>query len=415
MIKVTDLYGENGYFEYLQSKLISADKIVAGSGNFKELSAVVAAIDSLLAGNISAELGHLIHLTASNVVVDDAVIRDLIAANITVAMLKASTISADKFNIASDDGGLTIVGNTMQFKDKNNNIRIQIGRDAKDNFTFTLYDETGKGILIDSKGIKESAIADGLIKNDMVADGTLSKDKLNFNIVEADENGNVDSAKVIVNGHGIDTEFTSIKQQFTDQIQKVEDKIGTIDLYGEQIFRKIDGVISPNSITITAKCTSDIQIGKWYIDNVENTTYVASDKISITIPSSYIETLSSNKKSIVVKVEDSTKKLYDMLTIHILDSLNGADGQSSISVIVTSDNGVVFDDTTAITNTKCTCQVYKGITPIEPKSYQWQIINNDSNDWQNIGTNKTLTIDINKAIIRKRIRCLVDIEDTTNG
>ena len=85
-----------------------------------------------------------------------------------------------------------------------------------------------------------------------------------------------------------------------------------------------------------------------------------------------------------------------MLTIHILDSLNGADGQSSISVIVTSDKGVVFDDTTAITSTKCTCQVYKGITPIEPKSYQWQIINNDS-------------------IIRKRIRCLVDIEDTTNG
>lgn len=415
LIKVTDLYGENGYFEYLQSKLISADKIVAGSGNFKDLSAVVAAIDSLLAGNISAELGHLIHLTASNVVVDDAVIRDLIAANITVAMLKASTISADKFNIASDDGGLTIVGNTMQFKDKNNNVRIQIGRDAKDNFTFTLYDETGKGVLIDSTGIKESAIADGLIKNDMVADGTLSKDKLNFNIVEADTNGNVDAAKVIVNGHGVDVEFTSIKQQITDQIQKVEDKIGTIDLYGEQIFRKIDGVISPNSITITAKCTDDIQIGKWYIDNVENTTYVSTDKYSITIPSSYIATLPSTKKSIVIKVEDSTKKLYDVLTIHILDSLNGADGQSSISVIVTSDKGVVFDDTTAITSTICTCQVYKGITPIEPKSYQWQIISNDSNDWQNVGTNKTLAIDIDKSIIRKRVRCLVDIEDTSNG
>ena len=288
LIKVTDLYGENGYFEYLQSKLISADKIVAGSGNFKELSAVVAAIDSLLAGNISAELGHLIHLTASNVVVDDAVIRDLIAANITVAMLKASTISADKFNIASDDGGLTIVGNTMQFKDKNNNVRIQIGRDAKDNFTFTLYDETGKGILIDSKGIKESAIADGLIKNDMVADGTLSKDKLNFNIVEADKNGNVDATKVIVNGHGVDAEFVSIKKQITDQIENVEDKIGTLDLYGEQIFRKIDGVISPNNITITAKYRNDVKIGKWYIDNVENTRYVSTDKTSITIPSSYI-------------------------------------------------------------------------------------------------------------------------------
>lgn len=411
LIKVTDLYGENGYFEYLQSKLISADKIVAGSGNFKELSAVVAAIDSLLAGNISAELGHLIHLTASNVVVDDAVIRDLIAANITVAMLKASTISADKFNIASDDGGLTIVGNTMQFKDKNNNVRIQIGRDAKDNFTFTLYDETGKGILIDSKGIKESAIADGLIKNDMVADGTLSKDKLNFNIVEADKNGNVDATKVIVNGHGVDAEFVSIKKQITDQIENVEDKIGTLDLYGEQIFRKIDGVISPNNITITAKYRNDVKIGKWYIDNVENTRYVSTDKTSIAIPSSYIATLPSTKKSLVIKVEDSTKKLYDVLTVHILDSLNGVDGQPSISVIITSEKGVVFDDDTTITSTICTCQVYKGATPMEPISYKWQIINNESGDWKTVGNNKTLTINVDKSIIRKRIRCLVDIGD----
>lgn len=411
LIKVTDLYGENGYFEYLQSKLISADKIVAGSGNFKELSAVVAAIDSLLAGNISAELGHLIHLTASNVVVDDAVIRDLIAANITVVMLKASTISADKFNIASDDGGFTIVGNTMQFKDKNNNVRIQIGRDAKDNFTFTLYDETGKGVLIDSKGIKESAIADGLIKNDMVADGTLSKDKLNFNVIEADKNGNVDAAKVIVNGHGVDAEFTSIKQQITDQIENVEGKIGTLDLYGEQIFRKIDGVISPNNITITAKYRNDVKIGKWYIDNVENTRYVSTDKTSITIPSSYIATLPSTKKSLVIKVEDSTKKLYDVLTVHILDSLNGIDGQPSISVIITSEKGVVFDDDTTITSTICTCQVYKGATPMEPISYKWQIINNESGDWKTVGNNKTLTINVDKSIIRKRIRCLVDIGD----
>lgn len=411
LIKVTDLYGENGYFEYLQSKLISADKIVAGSGNFKELSAVVAAIDSLLAGNISAELGHLIHLTASNVVVDDAVIRDLIAANITVAMLKASTISADKFNIASDDGGLTIVGNTMQFKDKNNNVRIQIGRDAKDNFTFTLYDETGKGVLIDSKGIKESAIADGLIKNDMVADGTLSKDKLNFNVIEADKNGNVDAAKVIVNGHGVDAEFTSIKQQITDQIENVEGKIGTLDLYGEQIFRKIDGVISPNNITITAKYRNDVKIGKWYIDNVENTRYVSTDKTSIIIPSSYIATLPSTKKSLVIKVEDSTKKLYDVLTVHILDSLNGVDGQPSISVIITSEKGVVFDDDTTITSTICTCQVYKGATPMEPIFYKWQIINNESGDWKTVGNNKTLTINVDKSIIRKRIRCLVDIGD----
>lgn len=216
MIKVIDLFAKNGFFEYLQAKLISADKIVAGSGDFKELSALVANIDNLLAGNISGELGHIIHLTAKNVQIDEAVIRDLIASQITVAMLQAGTISANKFNIKSDDGGLEIVGNTMQFKDANGNIRIQIGRDARNNFTFVLYDETGKGVLIDSDGIKESAISDGLIHNQMIANGTISKDKLGFNVAETDENGNIDWGKITANGQGLDVEFGSLRQDITN-------------------------------------------------------------------------------------------------------------------------------------------------------------------------------------------------------
>ena len=212
MIKVVDIVGENAFFDYLQSKFISTDTIVAGSGKFKDLQALVAQIDNLLAGNISSEMAHIIKLTAENVQIDEAVIRDLIAANITVSMLKASEIDTDKFHVKSNDGSLEIVGNTMQFKDQNDVVRIQIGRDTNNNFTFCLYDETGKGVLIDSSGIKESAISDGLIKNDMVADGTISKEKLNFNIVEADENGNIDAGKVLVNGKGIDVEFTSIKE-----------------------------------------------------------------------------------------------------------------------------------------------------------------------------------------------------------
>ncbi len=255
MIKVIDLFAKNGFFEYLQAKLISADKIVAGSGNFKELSALVAQIDNLLAGNISGELGHIIHLTAKNVQIDEAVIRDLIASQITVAMLQAGTISADKFNIKSDDGGLEIVGNTMQFKDANGNIRIQIGRDATSNFTFTLYDETGKGILIDSEGIKESAISDGLIINNMIADGTLGKEKFNFSILETDENGNIiQNGKVVIDKNGIDTEFISIKNSVTniqEQIESIETNVSyTMNIFSSNgtTFRHglIDTYLSPN-------------------------------------------------------------------------------------------------------------------------------------------------------------------------
>ncbi len=107
MIKATDIEGKNGFFEYIQSKLISADKIVADSAELKKLSAFVASIDNLIAGKISADDLHAIHLTAKNVAIDEAVISEVIAARIQVGMLAAGTINTDKFTISSKDGGGT--------------------------------------------------------------------------------------------------------------------------------------------------------------------------------------------------------------------------------------------------------------------------------------------------------------------
>ena len=409
-----DIYANNGFFEYIQAELIAANQIVANSGDFKELSALVAMIDDLLAGTVSAELGHLIELTAQNVRIDEAVIRDLIASQITVSMLKAGTISSNKFDISSDDGSMTIVGNTMQFKDQNGHIRIQIGRDAKDEFTFVLYDENGTGVLIDSTGIKESAISDGLIKNDMVANGTLAKDKLGFDIVEGDGNGNVDAGKVLIDGHGIDVEFTSVKKTITetnDRIDGLENQIGSIELMGEQIFKSIHGVVTPSSITISAVCRNGVSVGHWYIDDVENTSYVSADKSSITIPSSFMD----NKNSCTIKVVDSTGNLYDIQTLYFISDSTGATGQAAISVVITSEKGTVFNEDTSITETLCTCTVYEGVNEITPNSYTWQVIENDSGSWTDIGSERTITIPIETSIIRKRLRCLVDLDLNSDG
>ena len=408
-LTVGDIYGNNAFFEYIQSELIAANQIVANSGDFKDLSALVAMIDDLLAGTVNAELGHIIELTAESVKIDEAVIRDLIAANITVSMLKAGSISADDFNIVSDDGGMSIVGNTMQFKDKNGNIRIQIGRDSNNEFTFVLYDETGKGVLIDSTGIKESAISDGLIKNDMVANGTLSKDKLGFDIVEGDGNGNVDAGKVLIDGHGIDVEFTSVKQTITetnDRIDGLENQIGSIELMGEQIFKSIQGVVTPSDITISAVCRNGVSVGHWYIDDVENTSYVSPDKSSITIPSSFMD----NKNSCTIKVIDSTGNLFDLQTLYLISDSTGATGQAAISVIITSEHGTVFDEDTDITSTLCTCNVFEGVTEVTPNSYNWLMLQDDDTDWSSLGTTKTITLNLDKSKIRTRLKCDVDLD-----
>lgn len=163
----------------------NVQKINGEVGNFKELTAAnfkaanaqidilngnYANIKVLLSGG--AGIGDLqnIHLTSANAVIDSALIRSAVMQTVSVADLLAGTISTNKFLIASDDGGIRIQGATQQWSDEDGTIRMQAGRDANGDFTFSLFDKTGKGILIDATGVKPDAIADGLIVNKMVAD-----------------------------------------------------------------------------------------------------------------------------------------------------------------------------------------------------------------------------------------------------
>lgn len=163
----------------------NVQKINGEVGNFKELTAAnfkaanaqidilngnYANIKVLLSGG--AGIGDLqnIHLTSQNAVIDSALIRSAVMQTVSVADLLTGTISTNKFLIASDDGGIRIQGATQQWSDTDGTVRMQAGRDANGDFTFSLFDKTGKGILIDATGVKPDAIADGLIVNKMVSD-----------------------------------------------------------------------------------------------------------------------------------------------------------------------------------------------------------------------------------------------------
>lgn len=260
MIRATDIKAENGFFQYLQSALIAADKIVAGSGEFNELMAKVGWIDDLISGTVSSELGHIIHLTAETVTIDEAVIKQLIAAQILVSDLKAGDISTNSMNLVSDDGGLEIVGNTMQFYDKDGNIRIQIGRDETDNFTFALYGEGGTGILIDETGIKESAIEDGLIKSDMIGKKEIKSDNIDWisSGASVDENGNPkwDIGKITINNKEFSVEYNSLKTTVENSKieldQKIEDNIQfRLDMQSSNGIAFFNGIIDTDlSITL---------------------------------------------------------------------------------------------------------------------------------------------------------------------
>lgn len=162
---VQKIHGEVGNF-----KELTAANFTAANAKIDVLDGNYANLKVLLSGG--AGIGELqnIHLTSQNAVIDSALIRSAVMQTVSVADLLAGTISTNKFLIASDDGGIRIQGATQQWSDTDGTVRMQAGRDANGDFTFSMFDKTGKGILIDSTGVKPDAIADGLIVNKMVSD-----------------------------------------------------------------------------------------------------------------------------------------------------------------------------------------------------------------------------------------------------
>lgn len=210
--KITAVEGEFGIlksntaqFEETYTKRLEAvegDIYTLRTTDFTAVNAKIGILDNEF-GNIKvllsggAGIGEIqnIHLTSQNAVIDSALIRSAVMQTVSVADLLAGTISTNKFLIASDDGGIRIQGATQQWSDTDGTVRMQAGRDANGDFTFSLFDKTGKGILIDATGVKPDAIADGLIVNKMVSDSAnIAASKLDINSLFTEINN---SSKVI--------------------------------------------------------------------------------------------------------------------------------------------------------------------------------------------------------------------------
>lgn len=218
-----------------------------------KLSANQAEILSLLAGNIGSELIQTIHLTADNVVIDDAVIKDLIASRITANDILSGNIDTRQIHIiSSDDGsGINIVDKTMQFVDYNGGTRIQIGEDATGQFSFILTDENGTQIIT-GEGIKPAAVPDKLIKNQMVDDKAINSRTIDWESSGAsiDENGNPiwDTSRLIMNGEKFEVEFNRLKEETQDISTTVENNNKNITETVENNYNKLISMIGSDGI-----------------------------------------------------------------------------------------------------------------------------------------------------------------------
>lgn len=213
--------------------------LTAGNIKFDTASGTIMDLQTLLAKFVTGENGQFLNLTTDNVTISNALIKDVIAKSISVEDLKASTISTNKFRITSDNGGIEIVGATQQFKDKNNKVRIQMGQDTQGNFNFILRGEDGTTTLIDHTGIKEKAIADKLIKSNMVADNAIGEQQINYSSLVTGLNKDTNTSLIQASKVAIDLTGQSLEVAFNSLKSNVDNmEIGGRNLQGNADFNK---------------------------------------------------------------------------------------------------------------------------------------------------------------------------------
>lgn len=230
---IEQLNAAKANLEELVAKKANISELNAAKATIGELNGLVANINSILSGSIGTGTLQTIHLTAENVVIDDAIIKSANIEGLDVSKLNAGTISTNKFAIKSDDGGIVISGSTQQFKDKNNKVRLQIGKDAQGNFNFIVFGEDGSTAIYNQNGITKQAVPDGLIVDQMVSDtANIQAKKIQY----IDKDGNKTLQTVIEQEQGKISELikettidgSSLKDKYLETAKTVDGMKTTI-------------------------------------------------------------------------------------------------------------------------------------------------------------------------------------------
>lgn len=271
LARIQTLEADSAFIKYLEANLI-----VAGEIDTEKLKASLAQIDVLEVGDTFTETLTALISTTSKSTIDDAYIQSAVINKVYVGDLAGDTISTNKFTISSDDGAILIQDSTQYWYDENGNIRMQAGLDATGNFTFSIFDETGTGVLIDSTGVKEKAVADGLVEERMLSVDSVSTGKIQDSAITS-EKIDWSSFSAYVNEHG--SEVIDISEFIVDE--------GGLSYKLGSLVTKVDELEKQSTVTIEIEASSllydgsEIQLtGHVYNNDKEVTDQVPAERFT---------------------------------------------------------------------------------------------------------------------------------------
>ena len=231
-----NLTADSAFIQFLDANLVTASEI-----RVDDLKAKLAQIDTLTAGSAFVTYLQGLSSTVAQSTITDAYIYNAVAGKISVGDLAAGNIVlTDTMQILSDNGQMVMNGSALQImgEDSEGNpyVGIQLGYDTNENPSLILRNEDGATILTPS-GITSDAVADGLIVNNMIHDGTIAKGKLGFPIVETNQDGTINITSIKDgSGGNFGVEYTTFKQGTSnalDQLRQDIEDSANYDLYIE--------------------------------------------------------------------------------------------------------------------------------------------------------------------------------------
>ena len=141
---------------------------------------------------------------------------------------------------------MLISDNTIQIRD-NNRVRVQIGKDASNDYYMYVWDSAGK-LMFDATGLKADGIKNKIIRDDMISDNAnIDGSKINISslITEINKDTNttvIKSTKVQIDSlkQTLDVAFTSLKSQADSTKSLTESHSTTINVMQGQIATAIN-------------------------------------------------------------------------------------------------------------------------------------------------------------------------------
>ena len=245
-----DLTANTAFIQYLNSGIIEA-----GSISVDDLKAKLATIDTLQADSAFVNYLQSINNTAIETKADQGYFYNLIAGHMTVGELAAGDITiSDSMRILSENGNLIMNGSALQIlgTDSQGNpyVGVQLGYASNGQPSLVLRNENG-ATIVDPNGITSDAIADGLIVNDMIHNGTVQKSKLAFEIIEPNEQGGIDITQVYDgSGGNFGVEYTTFKQGTTDALDEINSK----KMYRVTIESDNGNIFKNGDVNCTLRC-----------------------------------------------------------------------------------------------------------------------------------------------------------------